>query len=103
MSCGKVEEPSSSRRRFPSTARFAATSAILTVTLSRSDKAPISSTANAFWPGARLWLDSNLRRVRRGAGGRNDEVAVAEALANWVALHKLRVRETDSISKRRTK
>ena len=30
-------------------------------------------------------------------------VAEAEALANWVALHKLRSRETDSISERRTK
>jgi hypothetical protein len=38
-----------------------------------------------------------------GAGGRNDEVAEAEALANWVTLHKLRSRETDSISERRTK
>ena len=32
-----------------------------------------------------------------------DEAAEAEALANWVALHKLRSRETDSISERRTK
>src|ERR1700678_4355044 len=47
MNYGKVEEPSSSRRRFPSTARFAATSAILTVISSRSDRAPISSTVNA--------------------------------------------------------
>src|SRR5580700_9549882 len=46
MNYGKVEEPSSSRNRLPSTARFAATSAILTVTLSRSDRAPISSTVN---------------------------------------------------------
>src|ERR1700685_1054364 len=45
-SCGKGEEPSSSRSQYPSTARFAATSAILTVTLSRSDKAPILRTAN---------------------------------------------------------
>ena len=30
-------------------------------------------------------------------------LAEAEALANWVALHKLRSRETDSISERRTK
>jgi len=30
-------------------------------------------------------------------------VAQAEALANWVALHKLRSRETDSISEGRTK
>ena len=30
-------------------------------------------------------------------------LAEAEALANWVALHKLRSRETDSISQNRTK
>ncbi len=30
-------------------------------------------------------------------------VAEAEALANWVALHKLRSPEIDSISERRTK
>src|SRR5579859_4596452 len=47
MNCGKVEEPSSSRSQYPSTARFAATSAILTVTLSRSDRAPSSSTVSA--------------------------------------------------------
>ena len=47
MNCGKVEEPSSSRSRYPSTARFAATSAILTVILSRSDRAPTSNTVNA--------------------------------------------------------
>src|ERR1700722_15668352 len=47
MSCGKVEEPSSSRRLYQNTARFAAISAILTVTLSRSDRAPISSTVSA--------------------------------------------------------
>src|SRR5579863_2506073 len=47
MNCGKVEEPSSSRLRFPSTARSAATSATLTATLSRSDRAPISSTVSA--------------------------------------------------------
>src|SRR5579863_9327398 len=47
MNYGKVEEPSSSRNRFPSTARFAATSAILMVILSRSDRAPISNTVNA--------------------------------------------------------
>src|ERR1700691_464007 len=48
MNCGKAEEPSSSRRQYPSTARFAATSAILTATLSRSDRAPPSSTVNAW-------------------------------------------------------
>jgi hypothetical protein len=38
---------SSSRSRSLSTARFAATSAILTVTLSRSDRAPTSRTVDA--------------------------------------------------------
>src|ERR1700730_18196754 len=47
MNYGKVEEPSSSRRRYPSTARYAATSAILTAISSRSDRAPISPTVNA--------------------------------------------------------
>jgi len=47
MNYGRVEEPSSSRNRLPSTARFDATSAILTVILSRSDRAPISRTVNA--------------------------------------------------------
>src|ERR1700722_1828073 len=47
MNCGKVEEPSSSPSQYPSTARFAATSAILTVTLSRSDRARSSSTVSA--------------------------------------------------------
>lgn len=47
MNYGKVEEPSSSRSRYPSTARFAATSAILTVTLSRSVKVQTSHTVNA--------------------------------------------------------
>jgi hypothetical protein len=37
--------------------------------------------------------DFDLRRVRRGAGGRNDEVADAEALTNWIALYKLRFRK----------
>src|ERR1700730_10032944 len=47
MNYGKVEERSSSRSRFPSTARRAATSAILTDILSRSDRAPTSRTAEA--------------------------------------------------------
>src|SRR5579863_7364650 len=47
MNYGKVEEPSSSRSRRKSTARFAATSGILTVTLSRSDRAPTSCKADA--------------------------------------------------------
>src|ERR1700685_2623525 len=47
MNYGKAEERSSSRRRSPSTARHAATSAILTDILSRSDRAPTSSTVDA--------------------------------------------------------
>src|ERR1035438_5759642 len=47
MNCGKVEEPSSSRSQYPSTAKYAATSAILTAISSKSDKAPTSRTANA--------------------------------------------------------
>src|SRR5271165_4458038 len=46
MTYGKVEEPSSSRSRSPSTARYAATSAILTVTSSKSDRALTSRTVN---------------------------------------------------------
>src|SRR5271165_5225701 len=46
MNCGKVEEPSSSPSQYLSTARFAATSAILTATLSRSDRALPSPTVN---------------------------------------------------------
>ena len=42
-----VGGPSSSRSRRKNTARFAATSAILTVTLSRSDTAPTSCKADA--------------------------------------------------------
>ena len=45
--CGKAEEPSSSQSRFPNMAKFGATSAILTGTLSRSDRAPTLSTVNA--------------------------------------------------------
>src|SRR5712671_6917738 len=47
MNYGKVEERSSSRSRSPNTARRAATSAILTDILSRSDRAPTSRTADA--------------------------------------------------------
>src|ERR1700685_4352031 len=47
MNYGKVEERSSSRSRSPSTARRAATSAILTDILSRSDRAPTSRTVDA--------------------------------------------------------
>src|ERR1700733_3431768 len=47
MNYGKVEEPSSSRSRSPSTARYAATSAILTATSSKSDRVRLSPTVNA--------------------------------------------------------
>src|SRR5580698_2760291 len=47
MNYGKVEERSSSRSRSPNTARRAATSAILTDILSKSDRAPTSRTADA--------------------------------------------------------
>src|SRR5258708_34626264 len=47
MNYGKVEERSSSRSRSANTARRAATSAILTDILSRSDRAPTSPTADA--------------------------------------------------------
>src|SRR5271169_6340264 len=72
MNYGKVEEPNSSRSRRKSTARFAATSAILTVTLSRSDRAPTSRKADAR-PGwdAGLSADgcgSKLHVIRSDAG-----------------------------------
>ena len=44
---GKVAEPNSSRSRYRSTARFAATSAILTATSSKSGRAPTSLTVKA--------------------------------------------------------
>src|SRR5665213_3183500 len=47
MSYGRAEERSSSRRQSPSTARSAATSVILTVISSRSDRAPIRRTVDA--------------------------------------------------------
>src|SRR5579864_9562270 len=47
MNYGKAEERSLLRHRSPSTARHAATSAILTDILSRSDRAPTSSTVDA--------------------------------------------------------
>src|SRR5271154_6251000 len=50
MNYGRVEERSSSRSRSPSTARRAATSAILTDILSRSDRAQTSHTVNAAQP-----------------------------------------------------
>jgi hypothetical protein len=48
--CGRVEEPSSSPNQYPSTARSAATSAILTATSSKSDKALPSPTVKT-WAG----------------------------------------------------
>src|ERR1700722_5265559 len=52
MSYGKVEEPSSSRSRCPSTARSGATSAILTAISSRLVKAQILRTVDTLpgWP-----------------------------------------------------
>src|SRR5580704_4195307 len=50
MNYGKAEEPNSSRSQYLSTARYAATSAILMATLSRSDRALPSPTVNA-WAG----------------------------------------------------
>src|SRR5579863_10631574 len=65
MNYGRVGGPSSSRSRFPSTARYAATSAILTVISSKSDRAPTKSTVNA-----RPWGDAGLRlRMRAETGG----------------------------------
>jgi len=52
MNYGKVGEPSSSQSLYPSTARRAATSVILTVTLSRSDRALASRKADV---GAVAW------------------------------------------------
>src|SRR3954447_21947167 len=46
MSYGKVEAPSSSPSLYLSTAKFAATSATLTVISLRSDRAPTSPTVN---------------------------------------------------------
>jgi hypothetical protein len=60
---GKVEERSSSRSRYPSTARYAATSAILTAISSKSDRAPTSRTVNAG-PG---W-DADLNQTRGQTG-----------------------------------
>jgi hypothetical protein len=51
MSYGEVEEPSSSRSRGTSTARRSATSAILTVILSRSDRASRNSRMVNARPG----------------------------------------------------
>src|ERR1700758_3712098 len=69
MNYGKVEEPNSSRDRYPSTARFAATSAILTVTLSKSDRAPTSLTVKAR-PGKKHFHRPGPTGVR-GCGTKN--------------------------------
>src|SRR5271155_2263867 len=83
MNCGKVEAPSSSRSRSPSTARFAATSAILTVTLSRSDRARPSRTVNAAEVGARGAQLSNRRKAGQpllGSAGKDLNRPPLEAL-----------------------
>src|ERR1700675_1017505 len=88
MNCGKIEGPSSSRRQYPSTARFAATSAILTVILSRSDRAPSSSTVSA-----RPKWDSDLNGC-----GCSLEAFRAAALSQYFGLDRY-VRPTDSSSR----
>src|ERR1700751_2048298 len=100
MNYGKAGEPSSSPNPCPSTARYAATSAILMVTLLKSDRAPTSCTVDPVPEGPRIlkpcgtplstthgrepaggrpWLaeQSDLRRTRRfeqilGRRGRRD-------------------------------
>src|ERR1700682_2608386 len=67
MNYGKVEERSSSRSRSPNTARRAATSAILTDILSRSDRARTSRTADAR-PGKSILIVPE-RVVRDSAKG----------------------------------
>src|ERR1700722_1309591 len=64
MNYGKVEELSLSRSRWSSTAKSAATSAILTVILSKSDRAPTSRTGNA-----RLGWDRRHPRAQAAGGG----------------------------------
>jgi hypothetical protein len=56
----KVEELSSSRNPYPSTARSVATSVILTVTSSKSDRAPTSRTVKHS---AQDLAESELRAV----------------------------------------
>src|ERR1700722_20546611 len=65
MNYGKVEERSSSRVHSPRTARYAATSGILTVTLSKSDRAPISPTVSALGPESFFTTGSSQPRLRR--------------------------------------
>src|SRR5690242_2617076 len=61
MKYGKVEERSSLRSRSPNTVRRAATSAILTDILSRSDRAPASRTADLGGATAESKLGSPVR------------------------------------------
>src|SRR5579863_7553722 len=72
MNYGKVEERSSSRSRSPNTARRAATSAILTDILSRSDRAPTSRTADAR-PGKSILIvpEQVVRHSEKGTEIRN--------------------------------
>src|SRR5271170_7372904 len=64
MKYGEVEERISSRSRSPNTARRAATSAILTVILSRSDRAPTLRTVKARPPdGMRIQTLTDVRLV----------------------------------------
>src|ERR1700684_1072713 len=65
MNYGKVEERSSSQSRSPNTARRAATSAILTDILSRSDRAPTSRTADAR-PGKSILNSLSCPDAQRG-------------------------------------
>jgi hypothetical protein len=58
----------------------------------RAAKSP-SAKRSALTRSRRL----NLRRARRGAGGRNWTVAEAEALADWVALHNRNLSNTVAI------
>src|SRR5271163_1017224 len=88
INCGKVEEPSSSLRQYPSTARFAATSAILTVILSRWDRAPTLSTVSA-----RPGRDSDLNGC-----GFSLEAFRAAVSCEYVGLDGY-VRPTDSSSR----
>src|ERR1700733_7940318 len=88
MNCGKVEEPNSSRSQYPSTARFAATSAILTVILSRSDRALSSSTVSA-----RSGWDSDLNGC-----GCSVEAFRAAVSSHYCGLDRY-LRPTDSSSR----
>src|SRR5271169_1353935 len=79
MNYGKVEEPSSSRSRYPSTARYAATSAILTAISSKSDRAPTSRTVNAR-PGRDAdWVNFEHRPHKDTTDTTGEELAVKAA------------------------